>query len=117
MQALLQQTMKQQEALHALQLRMEAIEARQHRTWAQFMWRGRQEPSMHCTLPDGGCLAREHETAEHVPSEGSEGEDLVQKKTIYQFMGLESMMEFVESVNDCAESVLEVIHRWIDSSE
>jgi hypothetical protein len=45
-QELVKQTQLQQEALHALEARMEAIEAQQRHSWTQWLWRRRAEPEM-----------------------------------------------------------------------
>lgn len=96
---------------------MEAIEARQRRTWAQFVWRRREEPDTQRPQLAGDWPALEHTTAALPPAEESTENVAVQKQALYSIFGVEPAMEFVESAYDFWESVQEGMHRWLDTSE
>lgn len=82
----MQQYQKQQEALHELQLRMEAIEAHQRRSWTQSLWRGGMEPAGLALASDGPSLVLEDPAADPLKASA---DDVVQSRSVRSYFSLE----------------------------
>lgn len=101
MQRLMRQNQKQQEALRALQVRMEAVEAHQRRSWAQRLWYGRVQKDSLSVSSEGSCLVMDDSMDES--SNVTADSQAEQTKPVRGVSGVESIVNFLYRWNETAE--------------